>query len=110
MMVMSLNNESYGTYLVETETDVVTVQSVSMKLLVEKVLLESSSDSGLSISTTILNSPVQICHKERKRTFPEADNPVSQIVAPFWFKSSDRSSSLTAPSWKVMLVAIVMND
>jgi hypothetical protein len=52
--------------------------------------------------------PLDFVRSEAGQTFPLADNPVNQIVAPFWFNSSDRSLSATAPSWKVMLVDMLV--
>lgn len=38
---------------------------------------------------------------------PEAERPVNQTVAPCCPRSWARSSCVTAPGWKVMLVALV---
>lgn len=70
-----------------------------MHALVQECLLERRSNRGLM---SVLSYSVI--------TFPEALRPVNQIVAPFWPKSSDRSSNVTAPGWNVMFVAIVSDE
>lgn len=69
------------TDLVQAESNVVSVESESMELEVEEVLLEGGGDSGLK------GRRGQLQARARERgcasfTFPLALKPVSQMVAP----------------------------
>lgn len=105
-MLLSHHHSSYrnpgekrvGTNLVETESNVITVQPVSVKLLVQQVLFEGSRNGRLCFRALAF-PPNKTVKRQEQLALPEALKPVSQTVQPFWPRRVFRSSCVTAPEW-----------
>ena len=81
---------------IQTKSDVIAIQAIGKFMEVEEMLLKRTGDGGL-YGIAVFLIAVKSSY-EGQYTFPLALSPVNQMVTPFCFSNSERSSEFTEPN------------